>query len=529
MKPTADICLLLEGTYPFVRGGVSAWLHQLIANLPSLRFALVFLGGRRADYGDPHYALPANVVHLEAHYLEDSLRGCRPRQTRMSDAQVSHVRALHEELDTLAVEPASGSELRAIDEMLDTLETGNGVRITQFLYGKRAWDVMRDECESRECECAFLDYFWTQRLLHGPLFFLARIADQVPDARVFHSISTGYAGFLGAILQRRRARPLILSEHGIYTKERRIDLNQTDWFDPGQDELQLGPGEPRAELRALWIRYFESLGRIAYRAADPIVALSEGNRQRQIADGAPLERTRIVSNGVAVASFEAALFARPEEVPRVIGLVGRVVPIKDVKTFVRSIAALRLSLPNVEGWVIGGAEEEPAYLRECQALALALGLDTQLKFLGHRQTREVLPKLGLLMLTSISEGQPLAILEALAAGVPCVATDVGACRELIEGRDDADRAIGRAGRVVPFADEGALAGAALELLSDSDEWSRCQAAGLQRVRTLYEEQFTTAAYERIYLEAFARAQKLDGDRQATAPARTGGQCGRHRV
>jgi glycosyltransferase involved in cell wall biosynthesis len=373
--------------------------------------------------------------------------------------------------------------------------------LPQFLYSAGAWELICDAYVARERETSFLDYFWTLRLLHAPLFQLAEIAARAPLARAYHSISTGYAGFLGALLERRRGRPLILSEHGIYTKERRIDLNQTEWFDPTRGEFEPGLGEPRAELRELWIRYFESLGYIAYRSANPIVALFEGNRMRQVADGAPAQRTRIISNGIDVAAFERALLARPADVPMVIGLIGRVVPIKDVKTFIRAIGAVVATLPRAQGWVIGGADEEPAYARECEMLVCALGLDQSVRFLGHQSAGDVLPKLGVLMLTSISEGQPLAILEAFAAGVPCIATDVGACRELIEGRDAIDQTLGRAGRVVPFADAAALAQAALELLTQPTEWQACQAAGLRRVRRYYEERSMIDAYRALYRAA----------------------------
>ncbi|HET6336454.1 MAG TPA: GT4 family glycosyltransferase PelF [Polyangiales bacterium] len=507
----ADICLLLEGTYPYVRGGVSAWLHQLVRSLHELTFALVFLGGRRMDYGEPQYALPPNVVHLEAHYLEDALRECPPHRTRLSGRRVREVCALHAELESLAraaqapadpqkppqAPPSSG----ALDEVLRELGRDRGLRLAQFLYSSGAWEILCNAYVTRARESSFLDYFWTLRLMHAPLFQLARIADQVPPARVYHSISTGYAGFLGAVLQSRRERPFILSEHGIYTKERRIDLNQTEWFEPTRGEFEPGLGEPRAELRELWIRYFESLGRIAYRSADPIVALSEGNRQRQIADGAPAERVRIVSNGIDVAAFESALLARPAELPLVVGLIGRVVPIKDVKTFIRAMGAVVAEIPSAQGWVIGGADEEPAYARECVALVGALRLNASVKFLGHQRTAEVLPKLGVVMLTSVSEGQPLVLLEAFAAGVPCVATDVGGCRELIEGRDPDDQALGRAGRIAPFADSDALARAAIELLSSADEWQACQVSGLRRVRRCYEQQSMVDAYRDCYRAA----------------------------
>src|ERR1700733_3057675 len=71
----ADITLVLEGTYPFVIGGVSNWLEQLLKNLSQYRFAIIFLGGKQSNYDHFRYTLPRNVVHLEAHYLFDNELG----------------------------------------------------------------------------------------------------------------------------------------------------------------------------------------------------------------------------------------------------------------------------------------------------------------------------------------------------------------------------------------------------------------------------------------------------------------------
>ena len=70
---TADITLLLEGTYPFVSGGVSSWVHQIITGLPDVDFALVFLGGSPETHDRIRYTLPKNVVHLEAHFLSEAV------------------------------------------------------------------------------------------------------------------------------------------------------------------------------------------------------------------------------------------------------------------------------------------------------------------------------------------------------------------------------------------------------------------------------------------------------------------------
>jgi glycosyltransferase involved in cell wall biosynthesis len=189
--------------------------------------------------------------------------------------------------------------------------------------------------------------------------------------------------------------------------------------------------------------------------------------------------------------------------PHVIGLIGRVVPIKDVKTFIRAMRRVKAELTNAEGWIIGSSEEDPAYGQECEALVRSLGLQNTVKFLGHQNVADILPKLGLLMLTSISEAQPLAILEAFAAGVPCVATDVGACREQIDGRTAEDKALGVAGRVAPFADADALGTAAVELLSDHEAWRSCQRSGLARVSAYYAQAKMLDSYRAVYREALA--------------------------
>src|SRR5665647_57209 len=67
----ADVCLVLEGTYPYVAGGVSAWVHELVGSLPDVRFALLHIGSEPGAYTKLHYQLPRNVVRLAEHYCHD--------------------------------------------------------------------------------------------------------------------------------------------------------------------------------------------------------------------------------------------------------------------------------------------------------------------------------------------------------------------------------------------------------------------------------------------------------------------------
>ncbi len=67
----ANICLLLEGTFPYVRGGVSSWVRQLIEGMPHLSFSIIYLGADSESAAELAYELPDNVVHLDTHFLLD--------------------------------------------------------------------------------------------------------------------------------------------------------------------------------------------------------------------------------------------------------------------------------------------------------------------------------------------------------------------------------------------------------------------------------------------------------------------------
>jgi polysaccharide biosynthesis protein PelF len=494
----ADIGMILEGTYPYVTGGVSSWVHQIIRGFPEYRFALAFIGSARGDYAGMRYKLPENVVHLQEHYLHGETDKPRVRALEGDPAAYEMVARLHAYFRA----PRKESDA-VIGEALTALSSGGRLSLESFLHSRASWNYTTEQYRQFSRDPSFIDYFWTVRTMHQPLWMLARAAESFPPVRAYHTVSTGYAGFLAAILRRRGARPLILSEHGIYTKERKIDLFHSEWIRDNRDPFARDPVE-MGYLRELWIRFFESLGTMCYDAADDIVALFEANRQRQIADGAPAGRTRVVPNGVDLGRLRQLRARRAGgDPPPVMCLLGRVVPIKDVKTFIRSIHAMAKRMPQIEGWIAGPEDEDPGYAQECRALAESTGVAGRVKFLGFQKIDELLPQLGLLVLSSISEGLPLVLLEGFAAGVPAVATDVGACRQLVFGLEGDDAALGAAGRVVGIADPDALASAALELLESPEAWRAAQAAGIARVERYYSQERLFDEYRELYSKALA--------------------------
>ena len=309
---------------------------------------------------------------------------------------------------------------------------------------------------------------------------------------------------------------MILSEHGIYTKERRIDLYAARWIADNRTMLQRDATEA-GYFRTMWIRFFEALGRMCYDASDQIIALYEANRLRQVQDGARAERTSNIANGIDVVRFGALRTLRPETIPPVMCLIGRVVPIKDIKTYIRATRIIAAKQPDIQAWIAGPEEESPDYARECHELVVSLGLENNVKFLGFQKLTDLLPQIGLVVLSSISEALPLVILEGYAAGVPTVSTDVGSCAQLIYGLDDEDIALGASGAVVGIADPQALAEAAIALLMDADAWHKAAAAGIARVERYYTHPVMFGRYRTVYDQALA-GPTVSGSFSATRSA-----------
>lgn len=510
-----DVMLLLEGTFPYVSGGVSSWVNQVIRGFPDLTFGAVFLGSRADDYGDMRYELPDNFVHLQVHHMHDATPPPAVAPARGKPAAFQFNKELHEALRASreGENPleATGQAGKLLKKIIPMLADGGALSEEAFMYSELSWEYITENYREFCTDPSFVDYFWTVRIMHSPIWMLMNIAQNLIPADCYHTISTGYAGFLGALLKHKTGKPLILSEHGIYTKERKIDLFQSTWIRDNRGMFEKDPGQ-LGYFRNMWLRFFEAMGRMCYDASDTIVALYENNRLRQVADGAPPERTMNVANGINLPRLAALRDKRSYgpngEPPPVLCLIGRVVPIKDIKTFVRCMKTVCDEIPEAEAWIAGPEDEDPAYALECRSIAISLGLEDRVKFLGFQKIDELLPKVGIGVLSSISEALPLVLLEGFAAGVPAVATDVGSCQQLIFGLDEEDKALGASGDVVRIADPEALGMAIANLLKDPEKWRAAQKAGIERVEKYYTQDMMFAKYKAIYDDALAEGRAV---------------------
>ena len=248
--------------------------------------------------------------------------------------------------------------------------------------------------------------------------------------------------------------------------------------------------------KSLWIDTFHAYSKVCYDASEQIITLHSGNQLFQKADGADPKKMRIIPNGVDLEHF-GKVVKEPDRPPTV-ALIGRVVPIKDIKSFLRACAILVESLPYVQVLVLGPAEEDMEYYGECQQLISHYELENSVTFTGRVKLMEYMGKIDVNVLTSISEGQPLVILEAGVSGIPTVATDVGGCREMILGHPDEDPPLGPAGAITRVSNPRETASALIRLLSDSEWYEQCSNAMKKRVETYYAINDMKRNYRELY-------------------------------
>ncbi len=487
-----DIMFLAEGTYPFIRGGVSEWIHQIIKSLKEFSFGIIFLGGKKEDYGEILYELPSNLIHLEAHYIFEELN-YKPISKKGNKKAFKAIEKFHQELKKDKIElPKMMKDISFYQKKLTQKD---------FLYSKRAWKYISYMYEKNSPNISFIDYFWTIRNIHAPIWKIAKIVKDMPKSKVLHTPSTGYAGFLGFLSSNHFNTPLILTEHGIYTKERKIDLLSTKWITFKQPKLLRDKIEELNYIKNMWISFFEQIGKLSYSQAKYIISLYKGTQDIQISYGADKNKTLIIPNGINMYRFNYLIKQRPKKIPKVVTLIGRVVPIKDIKTFIRAIAIAKVTLHDIQGWIVGPMDEDPIYAKECKEMVKQFNLQESIKFLGFRKIDDILPKSGLITLTSISEGMPLVILEAFAAALPCITTDVGSCKELIYGAlDKNDVALSKAGEVTPIANPSALAKSYIKFLTNEKLYKSAQESALKRVKLYYQEDMFLDKYRKIYKE-----------------------------
>lgn len=461
------ICVICEGSYPFVPGGVSSWLQELMNAMPQHEFVVWAIGAQESMRGKYAYSLPKNVVHVEEVFL-DTVSNAKFKKSKRSMRLSKNQRAALRELLS-----CRDPDWDALFELL----SGDPMRNVEILMNQDFLEILKENCVAEFPYVGFTDYFWTIRSMFLPLLFL--MGGNIPEADLYYSVSAGYGGVLGSMAHVIKGKPFMLTEHGIYTREREEEILRTTWVPP--------------HFKDLWIAMFYMFTRCAYKYAARVTSLFQRASLIQQEIGCDPAKCHVVPNGVNCARFSGVPPKQPDGWVD-IGAVVRVVPIKDIKTMLYAFANVCADRDNVRLHIMGPLNEDPEYYDECLQLKEDLGLDRAI-FTGRVNVVEYLEKIDFTLLTSISEGQPLAVLEAMAAGRPAVTTDVGSCRELLEGPTDD---FGPGGLCVPVMHQGALASAMLELCASASQRRQMGENGRNRVLDNFRHETMVARYEALF-------------------------------
>lgn len=471
------ICLSVEGSYPYVVGGVSAWIQMLIAGMPEHEFVIYSIGAESGSRGKFSYEIPKNVVQIHENFLDEILNANPP-------SKVGRFKLSKQQQENLFNLLCSNTDID-LAVLLDIFRHNNSkINFLEIFMSFDFFDVLLQAYKTKYSYLPFTDYFWTIRSMLLPLFFL--LQQELPQADIYHSVATGYCGVIGAMASHIFGKPFILTEHGIYSREREEEIIKSNWA--------------KGDFKAVWIHYFYSLAKLSYEKAKRVVTLFDKNAETEISLGCDESKIQIVPNGIVVNKYNTSTPIERSDNIVTIAAILRIVPVKDVLTMIRCFHLVNNELPNVHFWLLGSYAEDPDYYRECQKLVENLQIEN-LVFWGSVNIINHLPEIDILVLSSISEGQPLAVLEGLAAGKPFVCTDVGCCRELLYGgKNDS---IGNAGIIVSVMDFHEMAKAIIYLAQNKEKRLEFAKNGYERVCTFYTYEKMIEQYRKIYADTMS--------------------------
>ncbi|MGH3874495.1 MAG: GT4 family glycosyltransferase PelF [Pseudonocardiaceae bacterium] len=507
--PEVDVAIIAESTYPFLKGGVSAVIHDIVEGNLDLTFGIIHITWDSEGPAEDLYGVPSNVLWIKTVYLsmrehQDDFTALRPDLLGMRSAERSEL--AHRLFD--ALEAILAGDMEPAWKLYDAgLNPCTRQYPLSALLGSAEF-MAALIARMPNIGLSLTDTFWLMR----EFFSLAHalLSQRYPKARVYHAHTTGYASLVGAAAARQNDASFLLTEHNLYVRdtvntllERSMALQVTsrDWR-----EFDVTP------TQRAWMAWWIEMGHFCYPSAAHITYLYPGAIAEAVQLGAPTDNVSIVPNGMTVKNFDGVYRQRLEAIERILAgdetriwrlvYIARVVPIKGLLQFIQS--AKILIDRGVTNWhldVLGPTDHLPSYYESCREKIEELGVGQYLTFRGTVNVRAMLGDFDLLVLPSYNEGQPIVVLEAMTAGVPTVGTSVGGMAQLI-----GEPLTTRAGTtwdscgvlVNPNNLIEGMADAVQEVLADLDSYERFTSNARGRVEHFFQLHDAMRQYNTLY-------------------------------
>lgn len=391
------VCIVSEGGYPIVRGGLSEWAHMLIKTLNDVEFDVFCTTGSGKER--PTYSKLKNVKSR----VIVPLIGARSK--RKSSLPRNVTRTLSDSLQNVLL--GAPLDLESIVKIRKRYNIDKG-----WLLSESYWHFLSHFYRKNYPDHSFVEFFWTVFGLYSVLLESISAMLQIPHADVYHCLSSGYAGLAGSLAKITHHRPLIVTEQGLYLVEREKDLsrqNVSEWY--------------RKQVN----KFSESIVKTSYRYADYVVPPCHSHIEVEEKLGMNPSRIRLIDNGIDCNKFIPG--PTRNGVKPVVGCFARVVPIKGIEVLIKAAKIVTEKYP--ADFVVVGEIQDKQYHGECQKLVEELGLKDRFRFIGYTESLQWYHKIDVFTLSSISEGVPYALLEAMSCGLPAVCTAVGGVPEIV--------------------------------------------------------------------------------------------------
>ena len=515
-----EILLTTEGTYPVVRGGVSTWCDLLVRRVPGVRYTVLTVMAN--PYLPPRYELPSGVSRWikvplwgtedPAEHLDLSTTELfeRPERTTAAVVREKFLPVLSRVVDRFwsgPEEPLHGNSGLKGERMSNSEKTdlvSDLVELHRLFLEYDYHSLMKNLAVWQWYTSAAIERFAPRFNLRPTLHDLAQsmgwiyrflivLATPVPNADVIHSSAAALCALPGAVARFTRQVPFLLTEHGVYLREQYHSVGRS-------------PLSPYLKRSLLGLT--RAVSQVAYAAADVVAPVAAFNTRWERELGVPERKIRVAYNGVDPAVFQPR--PRPAGMPATVVSVARIDPVKDLATLLQAAALVARKRPDVRFVVYGGVSA-PAYYQQLLTLRDELGLAEQFTFAGHLDDVPAAYASGdVVALSSISEGFPYSVIEAMMCEKPVVATDVGGTRE----------ALGGTGLLVAPRSPDSMAAAILRLLEDPATARALAKDARERALALFTVQNFVRDYQNLYRKLAARETAGGRDRVRLTLIRT---------
>ncbi|MGW2508036.1 DUF3492 domain-containing protein [Streptomyces scopuliridis] len=513
------IGLLTDGGYPYATGESRLWCDRLVRGLAPHEFDLYALSRSAGQERRGWIQLPPQVRRVRTAPLWGPAGDGRGYGRRDRRRFAAHFTELAASVCTARTDDATASDRFAagLYGLADLARERGG--LPAALRSEAAVRLLEAACRTpgarRSVHTASVPDFLAfadqlERALR-PLSLDWYGDDGLAGADLCHAASGGPAALSGLLAKRFFGVPLLVTEYGVRLRAHYLAGGGAPQADePG--------GANDAPVRALCAAFQGRLAAEVYRQAGVITSGNAHARRWQERCGADRAKLRTVHPGM-----EAARFAEVREAvgdgdhddgdPRTLVWVGRIEPAKDLISLLHAFAEIRRAEPGARLRIVSAPAQGPgaaAYLTHCRALAAQLFPDeavnahaigdnpVSFEEIGGPEApalADVYAGADVVVLSSVAEGFPVSLVEAMFCGRATVSTDVGAVVEVIGGT----------GLVVPPRNPRALADACIALLRDPARRARLGAAAQARAGELFTVEQNLAAFSALYLELISHS------------------------